>query len=472
MVSASVSNTFFSNLETSAKTSVKEKKGDVSSDFNKLFENQNMKEYSVNKDSIKNDLKNNTMQVDASKNDKMKEIIQKSFSGKETAKENVIADNTEITQEAIVSSMENIISEIVDLICDVLDVSKEEVVDAINDMGIKDFELLSNASVNELICKLSGKENIMEILTDGMLSEGVKEISEKITQFIDELVTRFDKDFETIVKEFPGKLVFEKDEYGNVENKAEVIKNESQLQEVKIKVESSEEKTADEKTADENTLVGEARDDTENNREFSSGSEKKDFEMNKDMSIIEKNQIKEKTDVSQEILSNVFENVKEVVSELTDIDDEDISSKIIRQITDEVRVLSKDDNPVLEIQLEPERLGKVGLTVASKAGAVTAQLVVQNEMSKEAIESRISELRESLDKQGIKVDAIEVTLESKEFEQNLDKGNNAGEQNEQKKQRHVSKSDLDEVDGITGEKEESIVEDVMKQMGNTVSYTA
>ncbi len=471
MVSASVSNTFFSNAETSAKTSVKEKKGNVSSDFNKLFENQNMKETSVNKDSIKNDFKSNEMQVNASKNDKMKEIIHKSFSEKETAKESDIADNTEITQEAIVSAMENIISEIVDLICDVLDVSKEEVVDAINDMGIKDLELLSNASVNELICKISGKENIMEILTDGMLSEGVKEINERITQFIDELETRFDMDFETIVKELPEKFIFEKDENGNVErnveNKAEVVKNESQLQEVKNQVESSEEKTADEKT-----LVGEVRDDTENNREFSSGSEKKDFEMNKDTSIIENNQKKEKTDVSREILSNVFENVKEVVSESLDVETDDISSKIIKQITDEIHLLSKENSTALEIQLEPERLGKVSLTVASKAGTVTAQLVVQNEISKEAIESRISELRESLDKQGIKVDAIEVTLASKEFEQNLDKGNNAGEQNEQKKQRHISKSDLDEVNGITGEKEESIVEDVMKQMGNTVSYTA
>lgn len=471
MVSASVSNTFFSNAETSAKTSVKEKKGNVSSDFNKLFENQNMKETSVNKDSIKNDFKSNEMQVNASKNDKMKEIIHKSFSEKETAKESDIADNTEITQEAIVSAMENIISEIVDLICDVLDVSKEEVVDAINDMGIKDLELLSNASVNELICKISGKENIMEILTDGMLSEGVKEINERITQFIDELETRFDMDFETIVKELPEKFIFEKDENGNVErnveNKAEVVKNESQLQEVKNQVESSEEKTADEKT-----LVGEVRDDTENNREFSSGSEKKDFEMNKDTSIIENNQKKEKTDVSREILSNVFENVKEVVSESLDVETDDISSKIIKQITDEIHLLSKENSTALEIQLEPERLGKVSLTVASKAGTVTAQLIVQNEISKEAIESRISELRESLDKQGIKVDAIEVTLASKEFEQNLDKGNNAGEQNEQKKQRHISKSDLDEVNGITGEKEESIVEDVMKQMGNTVSYTA
>lgn len=471
MVSASVSNTFFSNAETSAKTSVKEKKGNVSSDFNKLFENQNMKETSVNKDSIKNDFKSNEMQVNASKKDKMKEIIHKSFSEKETAKESDIADNTEITQEAIVSAVENIISEIVDLICDVLDVSKEEVVDAINDMGIKDLELLSNASVNELICKISGKENIMEILTDGMLSEGVKEINERITQFIDELETRFDMDFETIVKELPEKFIFEKDENGNVErnveNKAEVVKNESQLQEVKNQVESSEEKTADEKT-----LVGEVRDDTENNREFSSGSEKKDFEMNKDTSIIENNQKKEKTDVSREILSNVFENVKEVVSESLDVETDDISSKIIKQITDEIHLLSKENSTALEIQLEPERLGKVSLTVASKAGTVTAQLVVQNEISKEAIESRISELRESLDKQGIKVDAIEVTLASKEFEQNLDKGNNAGEQNEQKKQRHISKSDLDEVNGITGEKEESIVEDVMKQMGNTVSYTA
>ena len=43
----------------------------------------------------------------------------------------------------------------------------------------------------------------------------------------------------------------------------------------------------------------------------------------------------------------------------------------------------------MEIQLNPENLGKINLTVVAKDGMITAQLTAQNEAVKNAIENQI-----------------------------------------------------------------------------------
>jgi DNA invertase Pin-like site-specific DNA recombinase len=70
--------------------------------------------------------------------------------------------------------------------------------------------------------------------------------------------------------------------------------------------------------------------------------------------------------------------------------------------------------------MELESLGKVNLTIHSKEGVMTAHFVVENQISKEAIESQLSTLRETLNQQGIKVEGIEVTVSAYAFEQNTD----------------------------------------------------
>ena len=93
----------------------------------------------------------------------------------------------------------------------------------------------------------------------------------------------------------------------------------------------------------------------------------------------------------------------------------------------------------MEMQLNPENLGKIYLNISEKEGVIRAQLAAQNEVVKEALETQMVELRQNLNQQGIKVDAIEVTVATHEFEQNLDgqakQEEQAGEQMEQNQKR-------------------------------------
>ena len=91
--------------------------------------------------------------------------------------------------------------------------------------------------------------------------------------------------------------------------------------------------------------------------------------------------------------------------------------EIANQIIEQIKVVVRRDQTSMELQLNPEHLGKVNLSLQSKDGAMTAQFVVENELTKEAIESQMFTLKNTLEQQGIKVENIEVTVANYSFEQ-------------------------------------------------------
>lgn len=68
------------------------------------------------------------------------------------------------------------------------------------------------------------------------------------------------------------------------------------------------------------------------------------------------------------------------------------------------------------------------VAVTAKEGIVTAQLTAQNEQVKAALENQLTALKEQFNNQGIKVEAVEITVQSHGFEseQNLE-GNNSNQ---------------------------------------------
>ena len=61
--------------------------------------------------------------------------------------------------------------------------------------------------------------------------------------------------------------------------------------------------------------------------------------------------------------------------------------------------------------LNPENLGKVHVAVTAKQGIVTAQLTAQNEQVKAALENQMTALKEQFNNQGVKVEAVEITVD-------------------------------------------------------------
>lgn len=90
---------------------------------------------------------------------------------------------------------------------------------------------------------------------------------------------------------------------------------------------------------------------------------------------------------------------------------------IVNQVVERLHSSMQDGQTTLEMQLNPERLGRMLVSVTSREGVMTANFTVQNEEARAALESQIISLRENLEQRNLKVDAVEVSVSDFTFSQ-------------------------------------------------------
>ncbi len=147
---------------------------------------------------------------------------------------------------------------------------------------------------------------------------------------------------------------------------------------------------------------------------------------------------------------------------------------ILQQISEFTRVTVTQDVSRLEMQLNPEHLGKLFMQLSSKEGVITAQLVAQNEAVKNALESQMSVLKENMNNQGMKVEAVEVTVASHEFEEQFQGEQQAGRQQEEGSHRQRRFLNVDQLEELAGQlsEEDSLAARIMVENGNSMDMTA
>lgn len=150
------------------------------------------------------------------------------------------------------------------------------------------------------------------------------------------------------------------------------------------------------------------------------------------------------------------------------------TTELINQIVDNIRLNVSQDTTSIEMQLNPENLGRVYVHLSAKEGTVNAQFTANNEVVKEALEAQIVTLKENLNQAGVKVDAVEITVSSHEFERNLEQDQSREEQKGEyqeaaakQRRRNINMSSMDELAGVMTE-EESLVAQMMRDNGNSV----
>lgn len=92
---------------------------------------------------------------------------------------------------------------------------------------------------------------------------------------------------------------------------------------------------------------------------------------------------------------------------------------VIEQITNRIQ-LSQQGSKQLNIQLEPETLGKVRVQLKVEAGEVMARLLVESQEVKSYLEQNINGLRSNLVRQGFTVDQLYVESNDKYFNEEFD----------------------------------------------------
>lgn len=112
------------------------------------------------------------------------------------------------------------------------------------------------------------------------------------------------------------------------------------------------------------------------------------------------------------LLSQGTQENKTVVSVSTDqIQYKQVSTEdVIDQIVSKAIINLSDEKTSIQLQLNPEHLGKIAVSISSEQGVVKGYFIAENQTVKEMIEANLVQLKEQLEEQGIKVEKIEVTI--------------------------------------------------------------
>ena len=115
-------------------------------------------------------------------------------------------------------------------------------------------------------------------------------------------------------------------------------------------------------------------------------------------------------------------NTKAAISENT-IYKAPIESRVIDQIINRLSIRSNGSQSEVKIQLDPPSLGRVRMNIITSGDGVRTVIIAENQAVKQAIESNLSQLRDSMLSQGLKLDGFSVFVggdSNPEFSQQQD----------------------------------------------------
>lgn len=422
-------------------------------------------------------------------------------------------DDTTVPEdtELITEKMDAFSESVKEVLKEELGVTDEEIEAAMETLGLSFTDLLNQNNLANLVRELSGGENINTLLCNEQFVTVLKEVNalgQELLQTLGMNVEDLQKVMETLNLEQTAEAVALEDENlqefvipesekdlteetkavtGQSEKvTAEVAQVESlketDVSEAKDNLPITEGKSEAEGKAEAITVADGAKEEQSSEEGLAEDSKESEFTGNSTESATKNDTVKTVNPAGEhapEAVSVSQNNVIDQIAEAKPVENlpEFVSVRdIINQIVEAVKITAGSDTAKLEMQLNPENLGKMYLEITEKEGAVSAKIQIQNAAVKEAVEAQMAELKQNLNQAGVKVDAVEVTVASHEFEQNLEQDaegekQQAEEQEKALKQRRINLNDLDELSGLMSE-EEALVAKMMAEQGNSVDFTA
>ena len=340
--------------------------------------------------------------------------------------------------------LSDVMQQILQQITEQLGVSPEEVLQAMDALGISAEDLSQNMAA--LLSELTGTDQ-MAVLTDESLYTQVSDLANAVEQTIEELADTLGMDKEQLT-------TLLQDSVQNPEKPVIVVEQESAAPVTDMQQES----TSDQEVQTATTTDIEAEQPRETKRDEKGNMQQQMQDMQKPAENLQQTQ---GSAIAAEQTTERFDLQR--------------TQKIIDQIADYVKIHSSEKLTSMEIELNPASLGSVNLHVSSKGGVISAQLYAQDEAVRAALESQVAALKESLEAQGMKVDAIEITEHSHQLEQNLDQNGGQQEGAEAQKKSGRRLLNLDELPEEEAYEEEmtqaeKLQIEMMRMGGNKLNF--
>lgn len=370
---------------------------------------------------------------------------------------------------------------ITNIMTDTLEITEEELEELLSVLNLSLLDLFSQDNVKLLIAQQNNSTDLTDFLTDeNMLSNFTKLIEQINPVILTEQLNISEEDMGQILEQAVALL--------EQTEKLPVPENEITAQE-QIAVEADDNShiavTSDKKEQgkvveeeplkEEDTIAAEFKTDvkTAGENKDSFGQQQTEEHSNtqiKSDSIKTQQSTTETESPFQTFIQQLQEHSTSF-NEVTGITPSQEMQEIVKQIVEQIKIIIKPEQTSMEMQLNPESLGRVQVSVTQRQGLMTANFVVQNEVAKEAIESQIQLLRDNFQNQGLKVEAVEVTVSNFSFEQSNQSSEQSGQQQSRSARRNLNLSDLEHLSDTLSEEEE-LAANILVQNGGSIDYTA
>ena len=356
-----------------------------------------------------------------------------------------------------------------------LGVTQEEVQQVLNQLELPETALLTQDGVKNVMIALTEGADQMSLLTDESLYQSVNNVLETLHQTVGEIsqsmgksLEQFDAYLQEMMADLETKGTPEMQDVnvsqimGQTENSAEVEQSIIQTNPETAKTAELSKPTEDATKTEDGVSESQNTDLFERDLQKQFQKEAGHSEQHSFMQNGFENPILQAQNLTQEAAG------LETAFHMPD------TQEIMDQIMDYMKIQMKPEMTNLEMQLHPESLGTLHIQISSKEGVMTAQFTTQNVEVKAVLESQMMELKTNLEQQGIKVEAVEVTIA--EYNLNQQFSNDTSGQNrqmeEQKKGRRVIRiEDLDtQMEELSPE--DKLTAEMMQSEGTTVNYTA
>ena len=381
-------------------------------------------------------------------------------------------------------------------------VSEDSVKDMMESLGLTAFDLLNPENLAQLAMQLTGETSPMDLLMNDQFQGLMQQIDQLGGQLanelelqpaqMDELIAQMDSlqtpetltdeemqilndaagqqtTADTVSTDIMPELA-QTDEVQPMDKQADVFQEEPKSDEVRTQQPQAQDTK---QTTEQQTDTGDADADAQTGDQMKSAQPEK-MTADRSSSDVAKTQ----TVVQMQDTAGVptADTVADITPETSYVSIDTMD--LLEQVAEQIRVNVSEGTSSMEMQLNPENLGKVYVNISSKEGVIHAQLAASNEAVRAALETQVADLRQNLNQAGVKVDAVEVTVASHEFEKNLEQNQESEKQQGERQQeqsggrrRNLNLSSLDGLSGLMTE-EETLAAQMMRENGNSMDVTA
>ncbi len=405
--------------------------------------------------------------------------------------------NQEVPEE-VIDQVEETLNEVKEIIEQELDVSEEDFVRAMEELGFVMIDLLNPQNLAQLVADLTGETDSIALI----MSDEFKSVLDQVNTLSNQLIKDTGFSLEQLKEIAPNVEIKDNQVEVDVEvdfkpNKPEVAVETPELitpdkpeviaDVVATKVPVVENKPLEVKPVEENLKEKIETTPVETKEQVIPEKTKDDgFDFSKESKGDDSSKLKEMPEKHPIIREDGIITPETKFEIQFNPENEQVvlptgetvkANEIVNQLIEQARILNTAEATTMEMTLNPEGLGKIYMEITQKGDEITAKIFTENDAVKFALETQMANLRVELNNNSTKVTSIEVSVGTHEFERNLDENGkdqnsefNQGQQSS-KRQSRIDINSLDDMSSLMSD-EDMLIAQMMLENGNSLDFQA